>query len=129
MMQCLGWTLGMCVMPMVFWYVKDWVWFLMLTTLPCGLFAMFPKYMIESPRWLATKRHLKRCAVELNKIAKINGKDVDITEKTLTEMLPNVRVEEVYGIASLFSGWRLAKNTLLIIICWLVCSLSYFVLG
>ncbi|CAO1419238.1 unnamed protein product [Diamesa serratosioi] len=128
MMQCLGWTLGMCVMPMVFWYVKDWVWFLMLTTLPCGLFAMFPKYMIESPRWLATKRHLKRCAIELNKIAKINGKDVNITEKTLRELLPNVQVEEVYGIASLFSGWRLAKNTLLIIICWLVCSLSYFVL-
>ena len=74
--------------------------------------------MIESPRWLATKRYLKRCAVELNKIARINGKDIVITEKTLKEMLPDIKAEQVYGIASLFSGWRLAKNTMLIITCW-----------
>jgi len=128
MMQCIGWTMGMCIMPLVFWVVGDWVWFLMITTLPCGIFALFPKYMIESPRWLATKRHLKKCANELNRIAKINGKNITITEKSLKEMLPDVKAEEVYGIASLFTGWRLAKNTSMIIISWLCVSLTYFVL-
>lgn len=128
MMQCIGWTFGMCIMPMVFWAVGDWVWFLMITTLPVGLFALYPKYMIESPRWLATKRHLQRCANELNRIAKINGKKVEVTVKMLEEMLPNSKAEDVYGIASLFTGWRMAKNTSLIIICWASVSLTYFVL-
>lgn len=58
MFQCIGWTLGLSIMPLIFWVVRDWVWFLMLTTLPIGLFALWSKYMIESPRWLATKGHL-----------------------------------------------------------------------
>ena len=84
--------------------------------------------MLESQRWLATKRHLKRCAVELNRIAKINGRKVEISEKMLDEMLPDLKVEEVYGIASLFTGWRLAKNTLMIVVCFSVATLTYFVL-
>lgn len=79
-------------------------------------------------RWLATKRYLDRCAVELNRIAKINGKSVVVTEKILKEMLPDEKVEQVFGIASLFTGWRLAKNTTLLIICWTNVSLTYFVL-
>jgi OCT family organic cation transporter-like MFS transporter 4/5 len=74
--------------------------------------------MIESPRWLATKRRFKECAVELQKIADINGKDVQVTETLLEEMMPNQIVEPVYGMASLFSHWRLAKNTLLLVVAW-----------
>lgn len=116
MMQCIGWTMGISIMPMVFWALGDWTWFLMTTTLPIGLFALYPKYMIESPRWLATKRYLKRCAVELNRIARINGSNVKITEKLLDEMLPNEKVEQVYGMASLVSNYNflllIIKNTI-----------------
>lgn len=128
MLQCIGWTIGISFMPFVFQFSRDWVWFLMLTTMPVGIFALWPKYMIESPRWLATKRHLSRCATELNRIARINKKDIVITEKILEEMLPDIKVEQVYGIASLFTGWRLSKNTILIITCWTTVSLTYFVL-
>ena len=76
--------------------------------------------MIESPRWLATKGRLTESAVQLNKIAKINGSKVRMSEKVLKDMLPKVDVEAVYGMMSLFSGWRLAKNTIIIIICWFV---------
>lgn len=74
--------------------------------------------MIESPRWLATKRKFKRCAEELQKIADINGTNVKITEKILKDMMPDSQVEPVYGMASLFSHWRLAKNTLLLMVIW-----------
>lgn len=83
--------------------------------------------MIESPRWLATKRHLEKCANELNRIAKINGKKVQVTVKMLEDLLPDTKVEDVYGMASLFTGWRLAKNTILIVLCWSAVSLVYFV--
>lgn len=29
MFQCIGWTMGLSIMPLVFWLVRDWVWFLM----------------------------------------------------------------------------------------------------
>jgi OCT family organic cation transporter-like MFS transporter 4/5 len=74
--------------------------------------------MIESPRWLATKRRFEECAVELQKIADINGKDVQVTETFLKEMMPNQIVDKTYGIASLFSHWPLAKNTLLLMVSW-----------
>jgi hypothetical protein len=35
---------------MVFWWVRDWTWFLVITSVPIVIFAMWPKYMIESPR-------------------------------------------------------------------------------
>lgn len=128
MFQCIGWTLGLSVMPLVFWAVRDWIWFLMLTTLPIGLFALWNKFMIESPRWLATKGHLDRCATQLNRIAKINGKNVVITEKMIRDLLPNEESDDVYGILSLFTHWRLAKNTIMLIICWSIASIIYFVL-
>lgn len=118
MMQCIGWTMGISIMPMVFWVLRDWTWFLMATTLPIGLFALYPKYMIESPRWLATKRYFKRCAIEMNRIGKINKSKIVITEKMLEESLPDIKAEEVYGMASLFTGWRLARNTMMIVISW-----------
>lgn len=127
MMQSIGWTTGLCIMPLVFWAVGDWVWFLVLTTVPVGLFALYPKYMIESPRWLATKRHFQKCADELNRIAKFNGKNVKVTVEMLKEMLPD-KVETVYGIASLFTKWDLAKNACLIITCFSTVQLVYFVL-
>lgn len=74
--------------------------------------------MIESPRWLATKGHLKRCAAQLQKIAKINGKTKMFTENELKDLLPKENAEKVYGMMSLFSQWRLAKNTVLIVLCW-----------
>lgn len=118
----------MCIMPVVYWLTRDWIWFLAITTLPGVLFFFFPTYMIESPRWLANKGRLTECARELNKIAKINGRKITITEKSLQDALPKHQVEHVYGMMSLFSGWRLAKNTMMIVVCWIVCSMSYFVL-
>jgi OCT family organic cation transporter-like MFS transporter 4/5 len=132
--QSIGETLGNCLLPLFFWLVRDWIWFILLTTLPVALFTIIPKYvfvlilniisnriqryMIESPRWLATKGRFKECAAELQKIADINKKDVQVTEKLLKEMMPNQVVETVYGVASLFCHWRLAKNTLLLTVSW-----------
>lgn len=74
--------------------------------------------MIESPRWLANRGKLDKAAIYLNRIAKINGKTINVTEKLLRNMLPVEKPEKVYGMLSLFSGLRLAKNTVILIICW-----------
>lgn len=75
-------------------------------------------YMIESPRWLINRGRLDRAAYYLNRIARINKKDVILNEKVLKSMLPSGEPEKVYGMLSLFNGFRLAKNTIILIICW-----------
>lgn len=79
-------------------------------------------YMIESPRWLATTGRLAECAKYLTVIARINGRnDAEITETNLKKMLPeSSRTDggQVYGMLSLFSGFRIARNTLVLIFCW-----------
>lgn len=80
----------------------------------------FLRYMIESPRWLANKGKYKRCAQQLQKIADVNGAKVEVTEKLIKEMFKDHEVEKVFGMASLFTSWRLAKNTSLMVISWSV---------
>lgn len=128
MFQYCGWTTGMCIMPLIFWAVSDWVWFVTITTLPFGLLTLYTKYMIESPVWLATQKQLGKCAKQLNKIARINKKDVEITEDFLTEMLKDVKSEKELGIASIFTGWRLAKNTIMLVIVMSAINLTFYVL-
>ncbi|XP_063705241.1 carcinine transporter-like isoform X2 [Culicoides brevitarsis] len=128
MLQCWGWTMGMILMPIIFWFVRDWTPFLIVTTLPLLVGYLFPKYMIESPRWLANKGMYKRCAQQLQKIADVNGAKVEITEKLVKEMFKEHEVETVFGMASLFTNWRLAKNTSLMVISWVVLIMVYYTL-
>lgn len=74
--------------------------------------------MIESPRWLITVGKFKESAEYLMRIAKMNGKSFEITEKYLRTMLPDQQTTKTYGIISLFSGLRIAVNTTLLVCCW-----------
>lgn len=120
MLQFASWTIGLCLLSLLFWVFNEWKSFLLITTLPCIIFGFFWTYMIESPRWLASKGKYKECVVQLNKIARINKVTADIDEDYLLKMFPvkKAKIEKVYGVASLFSDWRIAKNTVLIITCW-----------
>lgn len=74
--------------------------------------------MIESPRWLATVGKLEQSASTLRRIGKMNGKSVEITEKYLKSVIPEKQNTKTYGIISLFSGRRIATNTILLVSCW-----------
>lgn len=129
MMQCIGWTVGLCILPMVFWATRDWFWALMFTTIPIFLFIFIPQYLIESPRWLAQRGYYRRAMTQLRKIATVNGiRELAFDERTLEKLLSHRKIEKVYGMASLFSGWRMAKNTILCVVCWIVVSITYFTL-
>ena len=125
MWQSMGWTLGLCILPFVFWLVGDWIWFLIITTLPTLIFLCFPYYMIESPRWLANKQKFAKCAEMLNRIAKVNQKEIRYTEASLKKILGKPEEEKVYGMMSLFSHWRLMRNTILLIMGWSVTNIGY----
>nr|CAD7424296.1 unnamed protein product [Timema monikensis] len=127
MLQCLGWTAGLCLMPMIAWATGNWMSFLLISSLPSVVFfttiCMFP----ESPRWLAARGRTTECIQELRRIADANGTEVPMNAVEVLKRLGEKR-ENTYGFASLFSSWTLAKNTSLIMMCWLINMLSYYTL-
>lgn len=67
---------------------------------------------------MISKRRFGDAIVQFKKIAKINGRDFDVTEKELAEIYREDKHEVTYGIASLFAGWRLARNTIIMGFSW-----------
>ncbi|XP_055907554.1 carcinine transporter-like isoform X2 [Eupeodes corollae] len=128
MYQSVGWFLGTTFMPFFYWWLRDWIPFLCITTLPTALVLFFYKYAIESPRWLISKRRFADALVQLKRIAYLNRRSITITEKELVELYGNLEEEKVIGVASLFSGWRIAKNTIIMGFSWCVLAISYFTL-
>ncbi|KAM7363072.1 carcinine transporter-like isoform 2-T5 [Cochliomyia hominivorax] len=126
--QSFGWSFGTTLMPLLFWWLRDWESFMWITTLPTAVVLIFSKYVIESPRWLISKQRFGDAISQFKKIAKINGRQFDMTEKQLAQIYSQTKQEVTYGIASLFSGWRLAKNTSIMGFSWCVVAVSYFTL-
>ncbi|KAH8382648.1 hypothetical protein KR009_004598 [Drosophila setifemur] len=126
--QSCGWSIGTTLMPLLYWWLGHWDSFMWLTSVPTAMVLFFSKYVIESPRWLISKRRFREAIVQLQKIAKFNGHRFDMTEKELAEIYSREKQDVTYGIASLFSGWRLARNTIIMGFSWCVVAVSYFTL-
>ncbi|XP_053945605.1 carcinine transporter [Anastrepha ludens] len=127
--QSIGWSIGTSLMPLLFWWLRDWYAFMWLTTIPTAIVLIFFKYVIESPRWLISKHRYGEAITQFKKIARINGRQFDMTEKELAQIYTNRVEEEVtYGMASLFSGWHLTRNTTIMGFSWCVVAVSYFTL-
>ncbi|KAH8330354.1 hypothetical protein KR067_001600 [Drosophila pandora] len=126
--QSCGWSIGTTLMPLLYWWLRHWDSFMWLTSLPTAMVLLFSKYVIESPRWLISKRRFREAIVQMQKIAKFNGHRFDVTEKELAEIYSREKQDVTFGIASLFAGWRLARNTIIMGFSWCVVAVSYFTL-
>ncbi|XP_073817563.1 organic cation transporter 1 [Musca autumnalis] len=126
--QSFGWSIGTTLMPLLFWWLRKWAPFMWITTIPTALVLIFSKYVIESPRWLISKKRFGDAIRQFKKIARINGRQFDMSEKELITIYMSTNQEVTYGIASLFSGWRLARNTCIMGFSWCVVAVSYFTL-
>jgi len=104
-------------MPMIAWVVGDWRYMILATTLPCTVAFLLQGMMPESPRWLASRGKVKRAMASLQYIADVNGKQLPEDTLPVLEAIAS-RKEKTFGIPSLFSNARLAKNTFMIITCW-----------
>ncbi|KAJ4432373.1 hypothetical protein ANN_20992 [Periplaneta americana] len=71
-------------------------------------FRMFP----ESPRWLASSGKTAECEKVLSNIAHVNGNTLPENTFTILKKADQAK-EGHFGVGSLFSSWRLARNTFL----------------
>lgn len=75
--------------------------------------------MIESPRWLMSQGKADLAFKQLKKIAKVNNRPIpDNFKAKLIKM--SLKVEPTFSMIGLFNSWRLAKNTIILCICWYV---------
>ncbi|XP_067629935.1 carcinine transporter-like isoform X2 [Eurosta solidaginis] len=127
--QSCGWSIGASLLPFFYWWLRDWVILMWLSMIPTAILLIFYKYVIESPRWLISKHRYGEAIEQLKKIAKINGRQVDLTEHELAAMFFKRKDNEMtYGIASLFSNWHQTRNTTIMSFSWCVVTIPYFTL-
>ncbi|CAK1581801.1 unnamed protein product [Parnassius mnemosyne] len=123
-----GWSVGLAATALLFWCLRDWKIFFIATTATQVPFLLFSWKMIESPRWLWVQGKTKECVKYLKYIAKKNNKN--LSKETEEEILTYTPVKNTHGLGylALFSGWTLAKNTILQLIAWICYSTSYTVI-
>lgn len=81
------------------------------------MMIIISRYMIESPRWLSSRGRLEDCEKMLRHIAKVNKTTLNDDALEILKQDKFVQ-EKLYGMASLFSSFRLAKNTLMMVSLW-----------
>ncbi|XP_028159783.1 solute carrier family 22 member 7 isoform X1 [Ostrinia furnacalis] len=126
-LRTIGYSAGMCLMPLLYWWLRDWKTFMIVTTATQVPFLMLSWKILESPRWLWVEGKTESCLKELNKIAKVNHTKLEDETKEEIFISKATSVQAI-GPLSLFSGWRLAINTILQLYLWVSVSLSYIVL-
>ncbi|CAF4937621.1 unnamed protein product [Pieris macdunnoughi] len=121
-------SVGLAVMPFLYWWLRDWKTFVIVTTAPLLPFIMFSWNIPESARWLYVEGKSKQCVKLLNKIAQVNNSKLKPdTEKELLSVRKQ-KSSSSFGSLALFTGARLAFNTILILLLWVFVSICYSVL-
>jgi len=119
------WVIGNSLLPLVAWACRGWFLLGVVSVIPGALLFFYWPILNESPRWLITAGRGKEAVEIILKMAKTNGNLVDPEEiKGMVDSLIVKQVEENknrrIGFWTLFQKPRLARNTILLCIAWLV---------
>lgn len=123
----------MAALPWIAYFARDWYLVGLYTTLPCILAFVSIFWIPESPRWLLSFGQVEKAAEVLKTIAKVNGTEDKLTDDELHSMLNQVvikqnQMNQNHTVIQLFTKWRLAKNTILVTINWMMDAMIYYVI-
>ncbi|CAB3242378.1 unnamed protein product [Arctia plantaginis] len=120
-------SLGMFLMPFFYWWLRNWQFFLIITTALQLPFLIFSWKLIESPQWLWIKGRSRQTLKTLKYISKINKTDLhpDTESEILTKSPSKANKTEVLGLLALLSSWRIVVTTMLQLLLWFAISLNY----
>ncbi|CAG7834483.1 unnamed protein product [Allacma fusca] len=125
------WVFGMASLPLLAWLTRTWFFMGLVTSVPGILIFLYWFWVPESPRWLISRGRIQEAAVVIRRIAKVNGTSDKLSDQKLDSMLKTLVIQQDQcdrnvGVWTLFSSWRLAKNTILVTIAWAMNNLIYY---
>ncbi|XP_043523646.1 carcinine transporter isoform X2 [Frieseomelitta varia] len=132
-MTCSFYTMGLCMLAGVTYLIRDWRTLALTTSAPFLLYIVYWWFLPESPRWLLAKGRLGEANDILERLAKVNGKELPIsfTQKLRQRMMMSrskseeERLRSGPGVLSLFKTPNMRLKTSLITLNWFANNMVY----
>ncbi|KAI5703777.1 hypothetical protein M8J76_006486 [Diaphorina citri] len=123
-------TLAASLLPWIAYYVANWQYLCVITSLPLLVAVITPWIVPESARWLVSQGRVDEAVVIMKRFEKINNKKVDPKlYQQLKETCQRQAKQEIdgkrYSVLDLFRTPRLRNITCLLIVIWMAISLVF----
>ncbi|KAM5284087.1 solute carrier family 22 member 7 isoform 1-T2 [Hipposideros larvatus] len=122
------WTVGVMLLALVGYLIRDWRWLLVTVTLPCAPGILSLWWVPESARWLLTQGHVEEARRYLLCCARLNGRPVgdSLSLETLSKVAAGERVVRRPSYLDLFRTPRLRHISLCCMVVWFAVNFSYY---
>ncbi|XP_052864161.1 carcinine transporter [Anopheles cruzii] len=124
-MTCTFYTFGIMMLAGVTYLERDWVGLTLYTSVPFLVYFLYLLVMPESPRWLLMKGKLEQALAILEKMARVNGKQLPesfrkrLQERVLAEKSRTTKRDEPsIGAFDLCKTPNMRLKTILITLNW-----------
>ncbi|ETN64759.1 organic cation transporter [Anopheles darlingi] len=124
-MTCTFYTFGIMMLAGVTYLIRDWVELTLYTSVPFLLYFLYLLVMPESPRWLLMKGKLEQALAILEKMARVNGKQLPesfrnrLQQRVLAEKNRTTKhTEPTIGAFDLCKTPNMRLKTILITLNW-----------
>ncbi|XP_059084961.1 organic cation transporter protein-like [Tigriopus californicus] len=125
-------AIGEALVCLIAYLFRDWRLFSIMSSAPFAIFLVIWFILPESPRWLITKGRYKEVQRIAKQAARWNKKEIpkellEIPVQEITEKcsVASLKKKEL-GMADLFKGGPITRNTILLFIIWIVITLGYY---
>ncbi|XP_032718012.1 solute carrier family 22 member 7 isoform X1 [Lontra canadensis] len=123
------WTVGMMLLALVGYLIRDWRWLLLAVTLPCAPGILSLWWVPESARWLLTQGRVEEAHRYLLRCARLNGQLVGedgLSREALNKVATRERVVQRPSYLDLFRTPRLRHISLCCMVMWFGVNFSYY---
>lgn len=126
-------TLGLILLSGIAYLVRDWRQLALVTSLPFCIYYFYWFFLPESPRWLLAKGRLEEALNILEKLAKVNGKELPESFKQKLKQLmmmkrtqsEEARLQKSHSAFSLCKTPNMRLKTILITLNWFANEMVY----
>ncbi|XP_075168893.1 carcinine transporter-like [Haematobia irritans] len=123
-------TCATCLLPWIAYYIANWQYLAIATSLPLVLVIFTPWLVPESARWLVSQGKIDKSIDILKKLAKGNRREVsEQTFETFRESCLKLQQEEEqnssYSIMDMFRTPRMRRTTIILVIVWMCITVVF----
>ncbi|XP_049865251.1 solute carrier family 22 member 3-like [Pectinophora gossypiella] len=123
-------ALGQVVLGGVAWLVPDWRHMTLILFVPCFIFISYYWILAESVRWLLSKRKYEEAREVLEKVAKVNGKQISDSSMQALTSHPTPILKKTSSksnlIASVFKSSVLLRRVCTTPVWWISTTFIYY---